>query len=127
MLSKYRLEIIVICLIGFTYQPTNSMLFITVSLFFLYNLFINVFILKDIHQNKNRIDSMVNASSENQDKSYKFWIKRFFYFGSIIAMIILSIYLQKTYLIIISTITALIEIYKIWKIKSLIKKNKSLE
>lgn len=126
MLSKYRLEIIVICLIGFTYQPTNSMLFITVSLFFLYNLFINIFILKDIHQNKNRIDSMVNASSETQDKSYKFWLKRFFYFGSIIAMIAISLYLQKTYLIIISTITALIEIYKIWKIKSIIRNNKSL-
>jgi hypothetical protein len=126
MLSKYRLEIIVICLIGFIYQPTNSMLFITVSLFFLYNLFVNIFILKDIHQNKNRIDSMLNASSETKDRSYKFFIKRFLYFGSLVAMVSISIYLQKPYLITIAVTTALIEVYKIWKIKSIIKNNKSL-
>ncbi len=123
MLTNFRLEIIFICFLGMLAPKANLILFLIIIFFFLMNLFINFILIKDLNENENRLKEIkiIDQDAEHEKNKFKLWLRRFFYFISLLGMLLISIYLKSLFLFTIAIITILIEIYKIYKIKKIIK------
>lgn len=123
MLTNFRLEIIFICFLGLLAPKANLILFLIIIFFFLMNLFINFILLKDLKENKNRLKELqsIDKDAENNKNSIKIWIRRMSYFISLLGILLISIYLKSVLLFFIAAITILIETYKIYKIKKMVK------